>query len=309
MKRDLPPAFRSMPADPSSSRLKTFLRRSGSTAGLWLLIGAALVFAHPLLFYALLILIVVLALLEYFQLLSLKNAKWEAALTIVVAAAYCSAAFWQAKIDRNDMYWGVYDGVAISAIVFIGFLIHLIFPVKPGRSHVAVMACVFGFIYVPYLFGFCTRIIFFDDGTQASAPCPGSNYLLFLLATTKFTDMGAYVVGSMIGKRKMIPHVSPGKTWEGTIGAFVFTLIAGYGVTWLVGGSTSLLTPVHTFVLCFLVFLGAILGDLAESVLKRSLAMKDSGHVMPGIGGVLDLIDSVIFTAPIVYFYLLWLNH
>lgn len=273
--------------------------------------GAALYFAEPILFFAILMLVVVLGLLEYFQLLNLKRAKSEATVTIVIAAGYTAAVFWQAAVDKNSMNFGLYDGVAIAAIVFGVFIIHLRRQIQPGVNHIAIMACVFGFIYIPYLFGFCTRIIFFDDGQHgADVASPGRGYLLILLAATKFTDMGAYIVGSLIGKHKMIPNVSPGKTWEGTIGAIAFTMLAAFGVTWLFPDDVPLLAnaPMHTAILAMLIFLGAVVGDLAESILKRSLAMKDSGHVMPGIGGVLDLIDSVIFTAPIFYVYLVWLG-
>lgn len=299
-----------MPTDAKSSRLRTFFRRSGSTVGLWLLIGASLVFNQPILYFALLMVIVVLGLLEYFHLLHFKRQKSEATATIVIAVFYSAAYFWQAAVDQNSMNWGLYDGVAIAAILFSAFIIHLRREIKPGENHVPIMACVFGFIYIPYLFSFCVRVIFFNDGGHGEDPtAPGRGYFLMLIAATKFTDMGAYIVGSLIGKNKMIPHVSPGKTWEGTIGALGFTMLAMFGVTWLMPDDVPIFanSPLHTAILGFLIYLGAVVGDLAESILKRSLARKDSGHVMPGIGGVLDLIDSVIFTAPIFFVYLVCL--
>ncbi|MEM7014499.1 MAG: CDP-archaeol synthase [Verrucomicrobiota bacterium] len=297
-----------MPASAKDSRKITFFRRFGSTAGLWLITALALILGLPVLFYAMIIVLVVLGLLEYFHLLNLKDGRTEAKFTVVIGAIYTSAVFWQAAVDKNTMNWAVYDGVAIAAIVFTAFVIHLKRPVQEGKSHIAIMASVFGFIYIGILLSYSIRVCFFDDGTNSDAGCPGRWYLLFALVTTKFTDMGAYCVGSLIGKNKMIPHISPGKTWEGTLGAIVFTMIGAYGVTWLFDDGTSLLTPVHTAILAFLVFIGAVVGDLAESILKRSFAQKDSGSVMPGIGGILDLVDSLIFTMPIVYFYLLWLS-
>ena len=296
-----------MPTDSKNSRWSTFLRRSGSTAGLWLLIGAALVFSSPILFYALMILIVVLGLLEYFHLLHLDDRRKEATATIVISAAYTSAVFWQAASPAGVDY-SLYDAMAIAAIVFSLFAIHLRMPIKPGETHIPIMASLFGFVYIPFLAGFCVRVVFFDDQQHGEIVCSGRGYLLFLLAATKFTDMGAYIVGSLIGKNKMIPHISPGKTWEGTIGALGFTMLAAFGVTWFFGDDVPLLTPMHTAILALLIYLGAVIGDLAESILKRSLAIKDSGSVMPGIGGVLDLVDSVIFTAPIVFIYLTWLS-
>ena len=88
-------------------------------------------------------------------------------------------------------------------------------------------------------------------------------------------------------------------------GAILFAFIASFGAYFLFGEKIPLITPLHASILAVALALVAVLGDLAESILKRSLEAKDSGHKMPGIGGVLDLIDSVLFTAPILYVYLL----
>ena len=137
------------------------------------------------------------------------------------------------------------------------------------------------------------------DGAPASA-----YYLIHLVAVTKLTDAGAYVVGSAIGRDKLVPHISPGKTWQGFWGALALAVAGSYLVWWLLGDRAPLLGPVSAGILGLVLALLAVLGDLAESIFKRSLAAKDSGHVMPGIGGFLDLIDSVIFTAPFYYLFL-----
>ena len=154
----------------------------------------------------------------------------------------------------------------------------------------------FGFVYVVILFNFLTRIL--------EAGVPSAHLYIFLgLIVTKFTDMGAYITGSLIGKTKMIPHVSPGKTWEGIAGAFVFAQIGGF-VVWLIfKDDLSWLAWSDVLVLGIILPIAAVIGDLAESVLKRSLGCKDSGRMLPGIGGALDLIDSILFTAPILYFF------
>ncbi|MEM0897878.1 MAG: CDP-archaeol synthase, partial [Verrucomicrobiota bacterium] len=87
-------------------------------------------------------------------------------------------------------------------------------------------------------------------------------------------------------------------------GSFVFSLLGAFGTFFLFPSQLSLLNPFHVVVLGILLTIGAFLGDLAESVVKRSLGKKDSGNVLPGIGGALDLIDSILFTAPVLYFYL-----
>mgnify|MGYP000450384696 FL=1 len=119
--------------------------------------------------------------------------------------------------------------------------------------------------------------------------------------------MGAYIVGSMMGRHKMILHVSPGKTWEGFGGALLFSQIAACGLYALFPEYLSFFKSWgHVIFLGVLLSVLAVIGDLAESVLKRAINAKDSGKMLPGIGGSLDLIDSICFTAPALYFYLEW---
>ena len=119
--------------------------------------------------------------------------------------------------------------------------------------------------------------------------------------------MGAYITGSLIGKHKMIPHVSPGKTWEGFGGGLFFAQVAGFGLYLCFPQHLAILGgPMHVAILGVLLAVLAVVGDLAESVVKRSLHAKDSGQMLPGIGGSLDLIDSICFTAPALYFYIEW---
>ena len=109
----------------------------------------------------------------------------------------------------------------------------------------------------------------------------------------------------MIGRHKMIPHISPGKTWEGIAGGVAFAALAAFGRKALMPDTLEQVTMGTAAGLAVVLAALAVVGDLAESILKRSLLVKDSGHVMPGIGGVLDLIDSILFTAPAFYLYLL----
>ena len=128
--------------------------------------------------------------------------------------------------------------------------------------------------------------------------------MLYLIIVTKFSDMGAYLFGVVFGRHKMIPHISPAKSWEGFAGAFVASFL---GAVMLLSWVPERLAPLdwlHGLILAPLLCATAVTGDLAESVLKRCFAIKDSGHTLPGIGGILDLTDSLLFTAPVFYFYL-----
>ena len=133
----------------------------------------------------------------------------------------------------------------------------------------------------------------------------GHFYLLYLALVTKMSDCGAYLTGSLIGKHPMIPRISPKKTWEGFAGALAHSTAASLLLVWLLPTQLSLVGgPLRATLLGAFLGLIAVLGDLAESVLKRSTGAKDSGHSLPGIGGALDLIDSLLFTAPLLYLFL-----
>jgi phosphatidate cytidylyltransferase len=116
------------------------------------------------------------------------------------------------------------------------------------------------------------------------------------------SDSGAYFIGKMFGKNKMVPQISPNKTWEGAIGGMIFCLAA----TILI--STYFDLPINItnqIVLGFIISILAQIGDITESALKRLSGVKDSGTVLPGHGGFLDRIDSFIFVLPVTYYWII----
>lgn len=134
----------------------------------------------------------------------------------------------------------------------------------------------------------------------------GRWWLMYLIVVTKITDVGAYFVGKLWGKHKLAPFLSPKKTVEGAIAGFccavgASVLMYGVGKIWLMG-SFSLTFSESLWMGMLIGILGQI-GDLAESLLKRDAFVKDSNR-LPGLGGVLDMLDSLLLTAPVVYFYL-----
>ena len=200
----------------------------------------------------------------------------------------------------------VLSGFAISFVVISSFIIQLKDPIVGEKALVSVASTVIGFLYIAFLFGFMARLCFIEPSTDG-AGVPGKWLIIWVVAVTKFTDMGAYITGSLIGKNKMIPHISPGKTWEGFFGALVWAQLAGCGLYALLPNDLSILGGWHhVVILGFILALLAVVGDLAESTIKRCLNAKDSGKTLPGIGGALDLIDSLCFTAPALYFYIIW---
>jgi phosphatidate cytidylyltransferase len=129
-------------------------------------------------------------------------------------------------------------------------------------------------------------------------------WIVGILLTTKACDTGAYFTGRAIGRHKMIPWLSPGKTWEGLAGGIAFAALVGgllalASLSWL-GSSDQV--PIWLGVTCGVVFaIVGQFGDLTMSLLKRGAGLKDSSHVLPGLGGVLDVIDSPLMVAPVAF--------
>lgn len=148
----------------------------------------------------------------------------------------------------------------------------------------------FGILYVSWFFSFIIKIRYLPAGL---------GYLAVLLLITKLGDIGAFLIGSKWGNRLLIPRISPKKTLEGSIGGLLFSILGAFVCKpFLSFGYIQLLV-----IAIGLSILGQ-LGDLSESLLKRDCQVKDSGSIFPGMGGVLDGIDSLLFSAPVFYFYL-----
>ena len=150
----------------------------------------------------------------------------------------------------------------------------------------------------------CAVAAEFHPENQFFPGVEGKFYVLYFMLVTKFSDMGAYAVGSLIGRHKMIPRISPGKTWEGFGGAIVVSTGASLAFAHFLGGHMTGMNRHHAVVLGVVLSSTAVIGDLIESLFKREAGLKDSGNLFPGIGGILDLLDSFLFNAPIMYLYL-----
>ena len=294
---------------PSPSKATVFVRRTASTLLLWAVVAGIFISMQAWAYMLLIGVLVIISLIEYFRMLKAAEIKAFPIFGIILCVAYCAA------ISRHFIRGGnivppVYDSAAIFIAIAGAFTLQLSRPIHGKEPIISVAANVLGFIYIPFLFSFAARIVFLPD--HAGVPAgrvtdTGAFLLLWLIAVTKFTDMGAYITGSAIGRHKMIPHVSPGKTWEGFFGALAFSQLAGCGLYALFPIQLAIFGNWgHVIALGFLLAILAVIGDLAESIVKRSLGAKDSGNMLPGIGGGLDLIDSICFTAPALYLYLKW---
>ncbi len=188
----------------------------------------------------------------------------------------------------------VYDKEII--IVFIVILYSFIQLFKKDYSKLLpnMSIGIFSGIYLGYLSSFILKIIFLPNGDY---------FLLSLLFTIWTNDSAAYLVGTKFGKNKMCPRISPKKSLEGSIGGIIFSILCVFILkNWLNLSFTKL------------IFLGLIiatiaqLGDLFESMIKRCSGVKDSSNIIPGHGGILDCLDSLLFTAPVFYYYMIYLT-
>ncbi len=194
----------------------------------------------------------------------------------------------------------VNDFEVMLLILFVLGLCFLQFLSKSNTKGIlAISTTLLGLMYVPWLLNFIQKIYLFP-----SLGADGKYYVLYFILVTKFSDSGAYAVGSLIGKHKMIPRISPGKTWEGFGGAIVVSTAASVVFAHLAGPHLPGMTIIHAIILGVMLSMAAVVGDLIESIFKREAGVKDSGEFFPGIGGILDLLDSLLFNAPLMYLYL-----
>lgn len=155
---------------------------------------------------------------------------------------------------------------------------------------VGISTTLFGIIYVSWFLSFMIRIRYLERGV---------GLFLTVLLIAKLGDIGAYFIGSRFGKTPLIPRISPKKSVEGAIGGLLFS-IAGA----LISRPFLNLSYLHLIFIGISLGILAQAGDLSESLMKRDCQVKDSGKFFPGMGGALDIIDSLLFTAPVFYFYM-----
>lgn len=175
-----------------------------------------------------------------------------------------------------------------------------------GHPLVSVATTAFAVLYVgaPLCYAYALRYHDYAVGRTA-----GAAVVMFPILLTWASDIGAYAVGRMIGKHKLIPAVSPGKTVEGALGALVATIIAAIAYEhWALRPLAQLaIAPWYAAAFGLLVSVAAQIGDLAESLLKREAGVKDSSQLLPGHGGILDRFDSLLFVLPLSFLLLGWI--
>lgn len=180
---------------------------------------------------------------------------------------------------------------AATLTIFIVSLKHLMQFPRQGRMRRDLSVVLFGTGYVTLLLSYLLFI--------RSQP-GGVEWLFFMLFVLWAGDSCAYFVGTLIGRHKLLPEISPNKTLEGAVGGLAGSLLAGFFSRTIF---MSELSAAHCFALSLALALAGQIGDLCESTLKRNAGFKDSGNLLPGHGGILDRIDSLLFAAPVLYHY------
>ncbi len=290
-----------------ATRRSVFILRFASTITLWTVALVICFSGYELGFFALISVVGMIALWEFYGMLDHKGLP-----NFKLTAMICGAVMLVGSFYYFSHYGPArsYDfEVAILLVFLLTVITRQMFNSLRDDEPLRTMAyTLFGLLYVLWLFNFITKIVYVVPRSPTGA-VTGQFYCLYLIAVTKFSDMGAYLTGSVIGRHQLIPHISPKKTWEGFFGALAFSLFASLALFRLMPGHLPVLNWTHAIVLGLLLGFAAVIGDLAESIVKRSTGVKDSGNMLPGIGGALDLVDSLLFTAPLLFFYLRLVIH
>ncbi|MDX2226678.1 MAG: phosphatidate cytidylyltransferase [Verrucomicrobiae bacterium] len=252
-------------------------------------------------YYLLFNLVAVKGLLEYYRLHESGGARMVWGCGLLATVLLISGSLWLHRNAEEILAWMWMSGVFTFFSLWV--LCASLWRTGDRSSLETVGGSLSGFIYVPWLLNFMVLIAFGIPKMDGSRE--GGYYLIYLLIVTKFCDMGALLSGMAFGKHKFVPKISPKKTWEGLAGGVVLSILSSFVlVNWIMPGQLSLISWSASLYLGLVLALFSVIGDLAESLLKRGAHLKDSGHVVPGIGGMLDLIDSLLFTGPALYFYL-----
>lgn len=286
---------------PTSSKRLTFFYRLFSTIAMWTIALFIIFKGWEIGFFLLIGGIGMVGLWEFYTMLDNKKLPNFKIIGMICGGVFIAGSFYYFSHSSKEE---PYDFEAVVLVLFMMVVFaRQMFQRTRDISPLETMAfTLFGLLYVLWLFNFLTKIVYVVPRVEGNVA--GHFYVLYLIVVTKFSDMGAYVTGSLIGKHPLIPHISPKKTWEGFFGALAFSLSGSYAMRALMPGHLSLISYWNATVLGLMLGFAAIIGDLAESIIKRSCDVKDSGHVLPGIGGALDLIDSLLFTAPLLFFYM-----
>lgn len=257
-------------------------------------------------FSVLFLIVSVWGLFEFYKLSEKLGAKPYKAIGLLSGSIlYCYGVYQNSNVS---LYISSEKLFLVSIPLVFGVFIAGLFDEKPNTI-LNIAHTLMGIIYAVIPFVFLLNISCFDrnytqhhvseNWSDNFAPY-NYHYVLGIIILIWACDVSAYLVGSLIGKNKLYERISPGKTWEGTIGATILTI----GCSLIISKWYPELATKHWIMISIMVSVLGTIGDLVESMLKRQAGVKDSGKIMPGHGGILDRFDSLLFVSPFIYCYL-----
>lgn len=240
-------------------------------------------------YLALIDIMILVGLWEFYKMMEAKGLRPYKAIGIISGLALSWYIFFQQ---------GVYANFFLSIIFFLIMTLELVRKEK-GLAVYHISVTIFGVFYVAWL---GSHLILLRElphlkGLDYSL---GFSFVIVVFALTWCYDTGAFFIGSKFGKHRIFPRVSPGKTLEGAIGGIVFSIIGSLVARWLVAPYLGIIQAVGLALISSVV---GQLGDLVESMIKRDVKIKDASTTIPGHGGALDRFDSLLFTAPLIYYF------
>jgi phosphatidate cytidylyltransferase len=269
--------------------LKNILQRTVSGI-VYLIIIIGSLFLGKYVFTSVLLLICILALVEFYNMTGISGTALNTILSIIGASGIFILSF--LVTSRLAGYKFLSMAGLLPVLLFVTTLY------SPKAYLVKNLAILFlGIVYVVMPLAVMNYLVF-----------PASNdyvythrIVLGILVLVWINDIGAYLTGTLLGRHKLFPRISPKKTWEGMIGGTLLTFIPAFWMDAIMG----ILSRTDWIALAAIVSIFGVYGDLTESLIKRNADRKDSGTIMPGHGGVLDRIDSVLFVMPFAFIYLI----
>ena len=270
--------------------VNNFVKRTISGL-LFVVILTACIFINPFCFFTLFFIINIIGILEFANMTRIIGIRINRPLCILCGSLLFTAGFLHTYAGWREGYL-----LAFLATFLLG-----ICELYRKDSH-AFQNVAFGIYALFYISLPFTLLMYFPY------MCSGHwqpNIIFFPFLLVWFNDTFAYLVGITLGRHKLFPRISPKKSWEGAVGGGVLTIVAGLLVAPRVEGITF---PHAAAISCIVVLFGSF-GDLVESMFKRSIEIKDSGNIMPGHGGVLDRMDSLLFALPAIFVYLAFITN
>ena len=265
------------------------LRQRAVSTIFWVILLWLTIFVLPTWFFTSVVVILVgLGLYEFFNMVARKGILIYRYFGIMLGCLIPLTTYFQFKPTAEVEFMMV--TAACLAVFLLQFTRR-----QTEQALVGIATTVFGIFYISWFFSFMIKL-------RITPPhgLDGRFLVLYLLLVTKSGDMAAYFIGTVLGKHHLIPRISPKKSIEGTLAG----LITSFTIAVIFRSLLPSVGIAHIVALGLLLSFISQIGDLSESLIKRDCQVKDSGNFFPGLGGILDLIDSLLFTTPIFYFYL-----